>query len=307
LLTFAKGGRPVKKCVALLPVIENAAKFALSGSSSDCRIHAEGGLWCVEADEGQIGQVIQNIVLNASEAMPGGGTVTISAGNADIPAGEKPSMPEGGKFVRIAIEDTGVGIPEKYLPQIFDPYFTTKQKGSGLGLATSYSIIRNHGGVIDVSSEADRGTTFSVYVPACAPEEAILQPAASAEQRAGRVLIMDDEEMVRVVATEMLEALGHDVEAARGGDEAIVRFLDARKSGKPFDVVILDLTVKGGIGGEQTLRKIREIDSHVLAVVSSGYADNPVVAGFRSYGFAAFLNKPYKIDALRDCLSALLG
>jgi two-component system cell cycle sensor histidine kinase/response regulator CckA len=113
--------------------------------------------------------------------------------------------------------------------------------------------------------------------------------------------------MVRVVATEMLEALGHDVEAARGGDEAIVRFLDARKSGKPFDVVILDLTVKGGIGGEQTFRKIREIDSHVLAVVSSGYADNPVVAGFRSYGFAAFLNKPYKIDALRDCLSALLG
>ncbi|MDA8239009.1 MAG: ATP-binding protein [Nitrospiraceae bacterium] len=307
LLTFAKGGRPVKKCIALLPVIENAAKFALSGSSSDCRIHIEEGLWCVEADEGQMGQVIQNIVLNASEAMPGGGTVTISAGNMDIPAGEKPSMPEGGKFVRIVIEDKGIGIPEKYLTQIFDPYFTTKQKGSGLGLATSYSIIRNHGGVIDVASAADRGTTFSIYVPTCAPEAAITQPAASAGQRAGRVLIMDDEEMVRLVATEMLEALGHDAEAARDGDEAIVRFLDARKSGKPFDVVILDLTVKGGMGGEHTVRKIQEIDPGVLAVVSSGYADNPVVAGFRSHGFAAFLNKPYRIDALRDCLSALLA
>ncbi len=307
LLTFAKGGRPVKRCIALPPVIENEAKFALSGSSSDFRVHIEEGLWCAEADEGQIGQVIQNIVLNASEAMPAGGTVTISAGNMDIPAGEKPSMPEGGKFVRIVVKDTGIGIPEKYLTQIFDPYFTTKQKGSGLGLATSHSIIRNHGGVIDVASEPDRGTTFFIYVPACATGGAIIQPAETAAQRAGRVLVMDDEEMVRLVATEMLEALGHEVETAEDGDEAIVRFLEARKSGKPFDVVILDLTVKGGMGGEHTVRKIHEIDPGVLAVVSSGYADNPVVAGFRSHGFAAFLNKPYRIDALRECLGTLLG
>ncbi len=307
LLTFAKGGRPVKKCIALLPVIENAAKFALSGSSFDCRIQIEEGLWCAEADEGQMGQVIQNIVLNASEAMPGGGTVKISAVNMDIPAGERPSMPEGGKFVRIVIEDKGVGIPGKYLTQIFDPYFSTKQKGSGLGLATSYSIIRNHGGVIDVASEPDRGTIFSIFVPACAPGEALSQPAESAVQRAGRILVMDDEEMVRLVAKEMLESLGHEVETVEDGDEAIASFLDARKSGKSFDAVILDLTVKGGMGGEMTLRKMQEIDPDVRAVVSTGYADNHIVAGFRSYGFAAFLNKPYRIDALKDCLSALLG
>ncbi len=306
LLTFAKGGRPVKKRISLRPVLENATKFALSGSRSDYHLRIAENLRSVEADEGQIGQVIQNIVLNASEAMPGGGTVVISAENTDIPSGSNPLVPEGGRFVRIAIEDRGIGIAAKYLPKIFDPYFTTKQKGSGLGLATSYSIIRSHGGMIDVESKADQGSTFFICLPACTPEEERPQAPAMEVGRPLQILVMDDEEMIRAVVTEMLAALGHRVEAARDGEEAIAIFLQAREEGRPFDALILDLTVKGGMGGEETLKKLREIDPAVVAIVSSGYADNPVVADYRSYGFMASLRKPYEIGALNDCLKVLL-
>ncbi|MDA8079957.1 MAG: ATP-binding protein [Nitrospiraceae bacterium] len=306
MLTFAKGGRPVKKRLALLPVIENAARFALSGSRSDYRLSIDDDLLAVEADEGQMGQVIQNVVLNASEAMPDGGTITISAGNVEIPRGADPSLPEGGKFVRITIQDPGIGIPEKYLSKIFDPYFTTKQKGSGLGLATSYSIIRNHGGSISVGSRPGQGAAFFIYVPACVPAGERPQPVVPAGGRTGRILIMDDEEMIRSVAAEMIEALGHEAETARDGLEAIDKYLAAKKSGRPFDVVILDLTVKGGLGGEETIGKLRALDPSVVAVVSSGYADNPVVADHRAYGFSALLSKPYEIDSLRDSLNTLL-
>ena len=308
LLTFSKGGKPVKRLIALEPVIETAVKFALSGSHSGHVLEVTPDLRQVEADEGQLAQVIQNIVINANEAMSGRGTVNISVANRDIAAGTISGLPEGGRFVSIAVQDSGAGIPRENLDRIFDPYFTTKKKGSGLGLATSYSIIRNHGGIIEVRSEVNRGSTFSIYLPAsgrAATEEKTAAPAAVSAGR-GRVLVMDDEEMVRNVAKEMIEALGHDVECAVDGEAAIEMYVRARESGNPFDVVILDLTVRGGMGGEQAISKLRELDPGVVAVVSSGYADNAVMSDFRAYGFSAVLNKPYRISALKDCLDALI-
>ncbi len=308
LLTFSKGGKPVKSKIALLPVMENAASFALSGSRSECRITADKGLWHIDADEGQIGQVVQNIVLNASEAMPEGGTVEIIAGNAHVPKGSKPLLPDGGKYVKAAIKDTGCGIPGQYLSRIFDPYFTTKQKGSGLGLATSYSIIRNHGGLIEADSEVNKGSVFTIYLPAGEDgEEERGRPSVPADGRKGRILVMDDDEIVRDVAVRMIKSLGHEGESAESGEEAIEKFRQAADAGKPFDIVVLDLTVKRGMGGEKAIAKIKEIDPGVKTIVSSGYSDNPVVSDYRSFGFSAFLNKPYMIESLRDSLNGLLG
>ncbi len=308
LLTFSKGGRPATKRIALRPVIENSARFALSGSRSDSRVSLDDNLWHVDADEGQVAQVIQNIVLNANEAMPDGGIVEVSARNIEIPVASNPLLPGGGKFVRISVKDIGIGIPEQHLQRIFDPYFTTKQKGSGLGLATSYSIIRNHGGAIEVVSEVNKGSTFSFFLPAGEGPEDEKRPILSYDSaRKGKILVMDDEDIIRNVVKTMTESLGHAVECASTGEEAIDTFAEALASGEPFDIVILDLTVKGGIGGEQTIQRIRDMDPSVKAIVSSGYADNPVVSDYRSYGFDAFLNKPYMIEALRDALNKLMG
>jgi len=309
LLTFSKGGKPVKKIIDLLPVIENAAKFALSGSRTDCRIAVDDGLWQTDADEGQIGQVIQNIVLNADQAMPEGGRVEIAVRNVHIPVPDGPKDLEKGRYVEIAFRDTGVGIPEKYLGKIFDPYFTTKEKGSGLGLATSYSIIKNHSGMIDVKSEMGKGTTFIVYLPATAvvKREEQARPAAAAPGRTGRVLIMDDEPVILDVAGELIRALGHSAEFSSQGQEAIAKYREAQRSGRPFDVVILDLTIRGGMGGVETLRILSEIDPGVKAVVSSGYSDDAAIAGYLERGFKAVLKKPYHVDDLRDVLNRLMN
>jgi two-component system cell cycle sensor histidine kinase/response regulator CckA len=305
LLTFSKGGKPLMKLIRLEPTIENAVKFALSGSHTDYRLDIAPDLWPVEADAGQLAQVIQNIVLNANEAMAGGGTVTISVRNMDIPAQANPRLPDGAQFVRIDIQDTGTGISEQNMTKIFDPYFTTKQRGSGLGLATSYSIIKNHGGVIEVRSEQNKGTTFTLYLPASKGAEITTEPTmpTAVTTKKLRVLLMDDEDVVRNVAKEMITAVGHEVEGAEDGKRAIELFNLARDKGRPFDLIILDLTVKGGMGGKEAIQKIREIDPTVKAVVSSGYADSPIVADYRAYGFSAVLNKPYKLDSLKNCLS----
>ncbi|MBA4374541.1 MAG: hypothetical protein C0402_16950 [Thermodesulfovibrio sp.] len=307
LLTFSKGGKPVKKLIRIEPIIKNAAKFALSGSHTDYRLETASDLCPVEADEGQLSQVIQNIVLNANEAMADGGIVRISLANVDIARGMIASLPEGGRFVRIDIRDSGTGIPEQSLSKIFDPYFTTKKKGSGLGLATSYSIIKNHGGLIEVKSEPNTGTTFVIYLPASgsAEMEATAAVAHAAGTKKIRILLMDDEEIVRNVAQEMFAALGHGVVCAEDGSKAIEQFRQATEEGTPFDLVVLDLTVKGGMGGEEAIRRILEIDPHVKAVVSSGYADNPVVADFRAYGFSAVLSKPYRLDTITNCLGSI--
>jgi two-component system cell cycle sensor histidine kinase/response regulator CckA len=306
LLTFSKGGRPVMKPVSLKSAIKNAAKFALSGSRSEHSIVIKDDLWHVEADEGQIGQVIQNIVLNADQAMPEGGRVEIWAGNEEIAQGVNPLLPAGGRFVKVVIKDSGVGIPEHHLPKIFDPYFTTKQKGSGLGLATTYSIVRNHGGMINVNSEIGKGSSFSVYLAACDEEAKKVPPPAVSTGRPGKVLVLDDEETVRIVIAQMLESLGHEVAVAEEGAEAITKYREAKESGAAFDIAILDLTIRGGMGGTETVRRLSQIDPGVKAVVSSGYSDNPIVSEYWSHGFAASLSKPYTIDSLRDCLNSLL-
>ncbi len=308
LLTFSKGGKPIMKTIAVMPVIENAVKFALSGSRSTYELAGAADLWQVEADGGQLGQVIQNIVLNADQAMPLGGKVVISARN--LPASDR-SIPQelnGRDVVLISIQDTGVGISEQYLSKIFDPYFTTKEKGSGLGLATTYSIVKNHGGAIRVQSVVDRGTTFFLYLPASQKSSAELNgPKMRSGRRTGRILVMDDEEVVRLVAAEMLSALGHEAVFAETGEAAVDAYRSARDADKPFDAVILDLTIRGGMGGAETLHALRGIDAQVKGVVSSGYSDDAIAAGYREQGFKAFLKKPYNFDELQDVLDKLLA
>lgn len=306
LLTFSKGGKPRKKIIMPRPVIENAAKFALSGSSADLSLSFDEDLWAVDADEGQLGQVIQNIVLNADQAMPEGGAVDVAARNIKGPVKDHPQLPDG-NYVGISIRDSGIGIPEQYLQKIFDPYFTTKEKGSGLGLATSYSIIRNHGGLIDVISRPGGGSTFSIYLPAVAMESRVREIRAdSPAARKGKILVMDDEIIILNIAREMIRALGHEVALTENGEAAIEEYLAAIEAGKPFDVVILDLTIRGGMGGREALQRLLAIDPGVRAVVSSGYSGDAVVSDHKKYGFKARLTKPYKIEGLRDTLNILL-
>lgn len=309
LLTFSKGGKPVRKKLSLGPLIENTVKFALSGSRLDYKMDIDGCLWIVEADEGQIGQVIQNFVINADQAMPMGGRIVITAVNVQAPGENIPAILPQGSYVRISVQDSGIGIPAQYLERIFDPYFTTKEKGSGLGLAISYSIVRNHGGTIHVASEVGKGSTISVYLPATA-ETQHAAPAPEkirSQARKGKILIMDDEAMVRNVAKAMITTLRHEVECAEHGEEALMKYVEARQQGAPFDIVLLDLTIRGGMGGADTIKKLLEIDPQVKAVVSSGYADDIVIADYRSYGFCATLGKPYTMKALSNTLETLLA
>jgi PAS domain S-box-containing protein len=307
LLTFAKGGAPLKSVISLPEILEDPVRFALSGSRSDYRITLGTRLWAVDADAGQVGQVLQNLALNASEAMPRGGTVAIDVRNEVIAPGSNPLVPAGGDFVRIDVSDTGVGIPGRHLARIFDPYFTTKQRGSGLGLATSYSIVRSHNGFIEATSRPGEGSVFSVFLPAFRGG-ASLKPAAVAriDRSPAHVLVMDDEAMVRDVAAKLLGSLGHTVTTAADGEEAVALFRAAQEEGRPFDVVLLDLTVRKGMGGDEAIRRLLELDPHVKAVVSSGYSDAAVLADYRSHGFVARLAKPYQTEDLRACLEALL-
>ena len=307
LLTFSKGGMPVKKVLDLRSVIENAVAFALSGSRITYEIVVDKDLRTAVADEGQIGQVIQNIVLNADQAMPLGGMIRVSARN--MPAASLvPPADLQGDLVEIAIRDQGNGIPAEHLTRIFDPYFTTKEKGSGLGLATVYSIIKNHGGLIRVQSEIGKGTTFFIYFPASnAAVEKPKGPTIPAVTRKARVLVMDDEEMIREVARELLTSIGHDVICVESGETALEAYQAARDAGTPFDLVILDLTIRGGMGGIETLRMLGKIDRDVKAVVSSGYSDDAALSNYRKLGFRAFLKKPYNMEELQNTLNTVLA
>ena len=240
--------------------------------------------------------------------MPLGGRVEIAVRN--VPAGID-GLPQGletRNYISVRIQDRGIGISEQFLTRIFDPYFTTKEKGSGLGLATSYSIVKNHGGVIDVRSTLDKGSVFTIYLPASAEAPAAAQAPAAAAASPGRarVLVMDDEEVVRMVSRELLVALGHEVQLAAHGAEAVEKYLKARDEGRPIDIVILDLTIRGGMGGAETVARLREIDPGVKAVVSSGYGADQVVADYRAHGFSGCLRKPYNIEDLEKTIEALL-
>ncbi len=307
LLTFSKGGKPVMRPLDLPPVVETAARFALSGSTADCVFDHEPNLWTLDADEGQLGQLIQNVVLNAVQAMPGGGSVRITTRNVNSRRASGPDAPALDRWINVTVQDKGEGIRRENLQRIFEPYFTTKPSGSGLGLATSYSIARNHGGFIEVDSVEGIGSTFTIWLPARERSAAARErQTPSALPRRGRILVMDDEQLVRDSVRELLEELDQEVELAPDGAAAIDRYREARAAGRPYDLVILDATVRGGLGGEETLNRLRELDPRVVAVISSGYSDDTLVANHAAHGFRAFLPKPYTGERLQEVLSALM-
>jgi two-component system, cell cycle sensor histidine kinase and response regulator CckA len=312
LLTFSKGGEPVKKMTAITELVTETANFALRGSNIQCCFNIPDELWQVNVDKGQISQVISNLVINARQAMPSGGTIEITAKNILLDHSQTlgrrlPLKP--GDYIRITVTDQGTGISEKHLNKIFDPYFSTKQTGSGLGLTTSYSIIHNHGGHISVESRVDVGSKFYIYLPAYR-EKAPKQTAKTTRPLFPnnlKVMIMDDEESVRLIAGRMLKAMGITlVEHAVNGGEAIDKFKLAREAGHPFDLVIMDLTIPGGMGGKETIKKLLKIDPEVKTIVSSGYTDESILARYREYGFKAMVAKPFTLEQLHDAIAAAL-
>jgi nitrogen-specific signal transduction histidine kinase/ActR/RegA family two-component response regulator len=310
LLTFARGGDPVREVVDIREMIREAVTFHLSGSSVLPRFDLSPDLWPVRADKGQIGQVLANLIINAVQAMPTGGCLHVSAANMED-AGESRSLSGSDPRVRLSIRDEGTGIPAKIIDRIFDPYFTTKQNGSGLGLAVAHGVVNRHGGFIRVDSAPDVGTTFTIVLPAdpAAVTESPRQlPRAdeSAGQKPRRILFMDDNEAIRKLGVSMLGILGHTVEVARDGQDAVTRYAAAMKQGRPFDLVILDLTVPGGMGGREAVQRILAVDPGARAIVSSGYSSDPVLANYRDYGFSGELVKPFTMAALEAELTRVL-
>jgi PAS domain S-box-containing protein len=307
LITFSRGGEPVKKVIAVERVIREAAAIALSGSSARADISVHGEVWPVEADEGQISQAMNNLLLNATQAMPGGGTVRIECGNEEKEGDAGPA--EGaGKFVKIIVSDEGVGIPREQLRNIFDPYYSTKRTGSGLGLSTAYSIVKKHGGEILAGSPPGGGAVFTVTLPA-SPWKKADEPPAELElvRGGGRILLMDDEEQVRDAAGRMLTELGYGVETAAEGGRAVEMYREALGAGDPYTGVILDLTVPGGLGGVETVRRLAAVDPGVKAIVSSGYSDDPVMAEYGKSGFSGVIVKPYTVRELGNALRDVIG
>ncbi|PKL35122.1 MAG: hypothetical protein CVV44_23150 [Spirochaetae bacterium HGW-Spirochaetae-1] len=304
LLTFSKGGEPIKHTVSIGDLIQDSVDFILAGSSISCTITIDSDIWPVEIDIDQISQVFSNMIINAMQAMTEGGIITISAGNIhSIPANLP--IPDG-QYVKITISDNGCGIPSENIGKIFDPYFTTKKSGSGLGLASSYSIIKRHGGYIDVKSQPGSGTSFSIYLTKSIGK--IQQQADSdqePEMHEGRILIMDDEDYILEVADKMFRHLGYSVVKSRDGSQAVRLYRENLERGARFDLVIIDLTIPGGMGGAQTIKELISIDPDVKAVVSSGYSDDKVMANYRNYGFKGILVKPYQLQDIDRMLKSV--
>ncbi|MBI5634267.1 MAG: GAF domain-containing protein [Nitrospirae bacterium] len=308
LLTFAKGGVPIKETTSIGGIIKDSAGFALRGTNIAFDLRAGDGLWHVDVDAGQMSQVFHNLVINASHAMPDGGTISVQCENLDLQnACDLPAL-KPGRYVKISVKDNGIGISGEYLTRIFDPYFTTKQKGSGLGLATVYSIVKKHDGHITVESELGSGSTFHIYLPASEKEEEAPVPSAPVfcHQGAGRILIMDDEETVRNIAGEILKTFGYEVEFSGDGAEALSVYQQAASQERPFDLVIMDLTVPGGMGGRELMKRLLEIDPHARAIVSSGYSNDPVMAEYQKYGFRGIASKPYNVLSLANIVKKAL-
>jgi PAS domain S-box-containing protein len=306
LLTFARGGVPVKHPLQLGDLLGRWVDFALGGSNVRAAYAIAPDLWLVDADEGQLNQVINNLVINAKEAMPHGGTLVVRAHNLTL--GPEQRVPlAAGRYVQIAIQDQGPGISTQDLPNIFDPFFTTKPRGSGLGLTTSYAIVKKHGGYLAAESEPGRGSTFSIYLPAStspvAAQTSRIHGHAVAE---GNILFMDDEAAIRDAAGALLTHAGWTVACVSDGREAVERYRQALSEATPYDVVILDLTVPGAMGGQEAIRHLLALDPRVSAIVSSGYSDDPVVSEFRVYGFVGCLTKPYDPNDLIDLVSRVM-
>ncbi len=310
LLTFSKGGHPVKEDADLGRFIEEMVLFDLSGSHVKPVFRIAENLWRAEVDKGQIQQVFSNLTINADQAMPDSGHLYITVENFEVPKTGMLNL-EPGNYIRITMADEGIGIDPNHIELIFDPYFSTKQAGSGLGLATVYSIIKKHGGLIRVASEPGKGTTFTLYLPAShkaqPPGTKHRQTKRLTCPRTARILVMDDEEVICEIAAEMLGAIGYEVETADDGKSALKKYRQSMAAGTPFDLVIMDLTIRGGMGGLEAIRALLAIDPHAKAIVSSGYAQDPVMANYDAYGFRGIVAKPYALDQLQRALDRVLS
>ncbi len=298
-LTFSNGGTPVKRPVSVGDLLRNYGRFALSGTPFSCEYTIPDDLWLIDADEEQIGRALTNILINADQSMPDGGTIRIHCENTVIPEGHTLPL-KSGKYVKISIKDQGCGIPAAYLRKIFDPYFTTKERGHGLGLALSYSILKKHEGHICVESNADSGTVFTLYIPASSEDNVVLSDGGDSDIRTGkgRILVMDDDEGILQIVGVMLEELGYEVELVQDGKAMLEKYIDAGRSFRPFDAVLMDLTVVGGMGGKEAMEKLLVVDPQARVIVSSGYNNDPVMANYASYGFQGALAKPYQLPEL---------
>jgi len=313
LITFSRGDSPDKEIAAVDRLVKSAVDFTLSGSNLECAYSFAPDLRLIDVDQSQIGQAVHSVVMNAREAMQAGGIIKVNAVNAAL-IDEIPTLKER-NYVKISIADQGNGIPEKQFEKIFDPYYSTKemgsQKGMGLGLSICRSIIRKHGGEVIVESQICVGTTLHLYLPAANAKSIEKKPVKETiSQRRifgeGKILVMDDEAMIRKLAGEILLHLGYEVEFAEDGAEAVVRYEAAMKSAKPFDAVILDLTVRGGMGGKEAIQKLIAINPDVKGIVSSGYSNDPGMTDFRQYGFSGVAAKPYTVKELGERLNEVL-
>ncbi|MCB9078865.1 MAG: PAS domain S-box protein [Anaerolineaceae bacterium] len=302
LLTFARGGDPIKETLSIGEALTEMAQFSLRGSNVKLHANIAPDLWPVEADKGQLNQVISNLVINAQQAMPDGGIITLSAANVQL-------SPH--RYVQITVQDEGVGIAPQYFDRIFDPYFTTKQKGSGLGLAITHSIISKHNGAITVTSQLNQGAIFTIRLPAAEAVDKTLSGNSAGEIdsepiSAGHILVLDDEAVIRELLGAMLEMMGHTIAYAIDGQEAIERFREAYQNGLAYDVVIVDLTIPGGMGGQAAAQEMLKINPQAKIIVSSGYTTDPVMANYEVYGFKGVVAKPYRFTDLQRVIRQVL-
>lgn len=308
LLTFAKGDTNLKKLTSVSDLIRDTVNFILSGSNVRAKLDIDENLWNAVIDKGQIKNVISNLLINAKQSMEEGGNITIKTNNIIITGNEGLQLTPG-KYIKIEVIDEGKGIPPEIIDNIFDPYFTTKIMGSGLGLATAHSIVRNHNGLITVESKMGKGSKFTVYLPASienVSKEEISAGRKNIKTRA-RILVMDDEEMIRDVVGEMLNIMGYEAEFAKDGVEAIKKYNDAMEENRKFDIVLLDLTIPGGMGGRETMEKLLKLDPDVKGIIVSGYSTDVIISEYKKYGFKEAVLKPFRMDELSSVLKKILN
>jgi nitrogen-specific signal transduction histidine kinase/ActR/RegA family two-component response regulator len=310
-LTFAKGGAPIKTTIKIGKLLQDSARISLIGSNITYKFQVLDEIWLIDCDAGQIQQVFNNLIINAKEAMPDGGQIVISATNFNVTHDADLPLKEG-KYVKIVIKDSGEGIAQENLQKIFDPFYSTKvrvdRKSMGLGLTTSYSIIRRHNGYINVLSQIGVGSTFEIFLPAS--EKLFIDtddnkaPIVSGH---GKILLMDDDKQIRTVAKKLLTRLGYNIEVVESGELVIERYLASKKNNQFYDVIILDLTVRGGLGGLETLKKLKQLDPEIKVIVTSGYSNDPVLSNFQNYGFIGKIEKPFVIETMSRVISEIIN